>query len=435
MSPPLEISQVRSRDPAPGDRIIYARDGGNGPGTFDDPCGNLDDVLAALELFGSGRRRQIVDCTGFNPTEADHRTIAPAVYGADASLYAPLPPGGPDQRILHAALEWYAALALVQSLTITGETRDPVLDGIQVVDVSETLVPNAHVGQFVCSGFSAGAEYGVITGNTANQITIQSPSGGTIPAGPLAGIYDAGSTWTIGDPGDFFNQPLIYHAGCNTKFTGIRFAKGNSQPCLGVVGPGFRTHFQACRFDQFSASSGAITDMDCCHLWGGMIFDGAGVIRSSFVDGGEFLSHVSDLGFRDCTVRGVQYFGAGDTTSSAKLSLKKMLIEDSPEDGVNFFGPGAQHLQVAVIRNCAGSAIVKNGGGSPLIMQSVSGGGNGHYGLSLRNGAQALVQPGCAVTGSQGDIRVGGAGAKTYAELPAHDGASADPEFCRAYPA
>lgn len=408
----------------PTTQIVYLRTGGDGDGSSpNNAFGSMEDILAALPLRPRVAGQKVrVDCTGFDWTVDEHRDIPSFEYGDSTDLDVT----GNAYDFNRFGLEFFAEPQLAQSITINSVTPDAKLTGLLTLDVAEVLVPNAHVDQMIYG--SALAQYGVVISNTANQVVVQTYSGGAFTA-PV-GLYDVGSTWDVGDAGNFFDTKLCQIALCSLSMVGIRIVQNFR------IHPSSNVSLVGCVLEDFSLGPGVgYLTADACVFRGKLFIDAVGhEIRSSSVHDLDFLSHGMDYQaamFQDCVLDTVTDFGAGASLSSYVVDVNRLLIRNAPGNGITLRGADVSRVRNSTIKDCGGSGISAENGN--IQVNNVDGNGNADYGIELSGGAQAAISGGTSVTGASGDVLIGGLAAATaYAGLPLTDMLAALPQFCRA---
>lgn len=388
----------------------------------------LDKGLTSFAIAAEGKS-WILDLTG-TFTIADTLNIGGTML---AGLNYDLDAGGvaPDSFISRASCQLRAApTAVVTPIGITGSSTQATT-GLYTINVSNVLVPGAHVGQMLLG--SGLVEWARIIDNTANTIfvaTTTDPSTWTAPVG----VYTEGATIEAGDAGNFFEGATYLIALCDWSFTNIAFTSngGAKYVALEIIAHA-PIYFTQCSFDgiYLRGGSGYVT-LDCCDFYSsggggaqGYNHDGSSVIvrQSTFRDL-EFLCHgSSDSGnnsFYQCAFSGGTLpFGGGNVESCFTFDVNQCFFDGFVADAIHALF-GNSRIRNTRIENTTGDAIQAEN--CLLTATNVDGStGNTAYGIRILNGAQVNVDAGTSVTGASGDILLGDAGAVAYAAVPAVD--------------
>ena len=325
-----------------------------------------------------------------------------------------------------------ASQTLQQALTITLVTPDPVT-GMPVFTVSEGLTPGAHVGQFILgSGLS---EYGVIVANDASTLTVASTI--TALTGPV-GVYIPSTTFTFGAGDDNFFQESIYiDMFANYTIQGISFlANGTFQSAL-AVNSVMPWHLFLCQIQGLYVSGPGQGVMDACYVTRLFGLNAASMERrSSFFDGCNMLNHGDGASgmnnVNGCYFDSCQPVFSGNVESRVGGSITNTEIANGSAEGVIMRGGNIGRIKDCRIRDCAADGILAD---VPmrLLVDNVVGTGNVGHGALLQNGAQAGVLNGPTLTGTVGEVSLGGTGTVAWAAAPATDVAALAPQFCRIF--
>ena len=414
-----------------GDNVLYVRNAGNdlNAGTLASPLATISEALRRFKENPVGAHRPVVDLTGYTITSADEAfwrlPSGPWKYAVDFTR-----PGGLDngkEDAFDVGIEFRADPTHVLDINIASTTLDPDTQ-LPVLNVSDTLVPNAHVGQFVWQGL---AVQGEVLSNTASTITISSY---TTSWSGAAALYEQSCV---------IDQPVNILFDTYALFNGIKFTGANK---LWLFGSNWSI-FSRCHFsgvDVLLHTGGYHQFFDSYHTGGNFRSDGAAyTVWSACFDNVSLGGHGSGgFGIADwsaCRINNCTPVGEGNHESATPVELTGCHITNAKTVGVHRQSPYASRLSSVKIDNSAGDAISISAAGGYHKMNKVTGTGNGGVGLRLRFGAQCQDQGENTVTGTGGDVVVG-ADTTTWAAVDAltsgqciHDGAATYPHFCRIF--
>ncbi len=412
-----------SSQKAAGTHTLYVRNSGDdaNPGTLAAPLATLDESVARMVDDPVDRLRQVVDCQGFiDNTAADLRLDLPHSsfkYEFELARAGGLDDGKED--IWDLPIEFRADPTLVTTVTVTSVDTDTVTE-LVTINVSDTLTPGALVGKFVWKGLFAQS---VIQANTTSQLIV---SGNTDDYSGSLEIYEQSCQ---------INRPIHITSSAVVGFNGILF---NNQVFLRGKQ---RLIFSRCYFDSASLAQyiGLNFFLSCYHTGGSFRSDGAGYLVSGSVlqgvelqgrgTGGKGTAAIAFSVLDDCTP-----VGAGDFESATTLDISNALITNARTHGIHRLGPYNSTANRVRINDSADDAVLIDTGGGHHKMNRVVGTGNGGVGLRLQNGAQCLDEGNNTVTGTGGDIIIGGSAASTWVTAtPRTDVGEAAPQFCRLF--
>lgn len=413
--------------------IRYLRPGGDNANDGTTPAtawaGDASGLKKALEWQAvvSTNRSQIIDLTGCSITLAEQLNLGTGSLGGASTRYD-FAETGPNNFLSREICQLRSELTQVVSpITITGVTPDGTSGLYTTVNVANALTPNAHRGQFlVGSGY---LEYAAIQSNGAGTLslcTTVDPQTWTAPIG----IYDTGATITAGDDADPFSNATVLQALCGWSLSGIHFAStANAKAtALDLQGPGPYVAMQLCHVDGLGIGEGsAYALIDACFLDGNAAANALGIngmsyiLRSSYLYQLDNIFHASSTysDLIDCIVEGGTAWGGGVSLSRFNFNAQNCNFLSNTTGGVQIkAGPSA--MSNCVCSNNTGAGVTVTDG-AHAVLSNVDGTGNSTYGIALTNGAFARVLNGCAVTGTSGNVLLGGAGAVAYAALPSDD--------------
>lgn len=403
--------------------------------------GTITGLRKALEWYrvAGSNLAQRVDITGCTIAasellELGGSNLGSLNFGIDFSAT------GPSNYAALSSFQLVATPALVVGgIAITSVVAAPTT-GLWTVNVSNVLVPGAHVGQMLLG--SGLGQWARIRSNTASamEITLTGNTGNPTAWTAPIGIYTTGATLTFGDPGDFFNSSAVNLLAMADWFvSGIAFkSTAGSKPFAMQVFANMPLFLQLCDFDGlFLATSPGTIALDACYLngftWG---FDGASaILRNCLVRNVTCNFHgSSDSGnnnFNECIFDGlVTAFGSGNSESLFAFHVDRSLFSGALAGAISAL-TGKSRLSNVVISGTTGDAILADV--LRLVCDNVQGAGNSGVGCRIQNGAQVQRLNATAVTGAGGDVVLGGSGVVAWAAAPATDVGAAAPQFCRLF--
>lgn len=245
------------------------------------------------------------------------------------------------------------------------------------------------------------------------------------------GIYTYGATIESGDPLDAFSDACDLRALCDWSFSGIRFKSTSDSKASAINTTGLSPiYFQLCDLAgvQF-LEGGSFTSVDACYIhdFDFAINGGSVVIRNCYFNAVTNIHHGSGTftDVNECYMEGhTNPFAGGVTLSRVNFSTQNSHYVSGTGGGV-LASFGNNRLISCVLANNTGAGLTVSDG-AHCIVQNVTGTGNTTFGVNLTNGAFLRSLGGSSsVTGTSGDLSVGGAGAKTWAQLPTDDLGSA----------
>lgn len=359
----------------------------------------------AVELFEHDRFgiRQYIEATGYVGD-----VTAPAVgtsnyfnfpdglthVGADFTREGAFDSGKLDFN--NMPIEVYADPTLVLTIDIVSYSADSV-STLQIINVSDTLVVDAHVGQWVGTG---GGVLARIASNTENTITIASSAFSETGA---HGIYTESCVLS-------FNDAAALSLDSTALFTGVRFSGTNAPFFLATK----TLSFTNCSFDIgiSVAGYGMIVTFINCHTQGWCFIEGmAQAFSYSYFDGVDMSSHGSGgygkNAYDKCIFNNCPNLGGGNFESCTDIEIQNCLITNAPSSGVWRQSPYACRISNVRINDSASHAISLTCGGGYAKIRDVSGTGNGGYGIAALHGTQVEIQPTVDITGTLGDVLLG----------------------------
>lgn len=422
-------------------RTIYARASGNdvtGNGSLANPYRTIQRAVRDYPTVIPPNVMYVIDGTGTSsfaspevlPAEF---TLPPTVsaqwfdldfanpfflfYGplniiADPQLVAAIPP----------------ADAVVAGADIASSTQD-ANTGLRTITLNvarASWAADALKGKFV---IGAAGERSVIVSSTNLAIEISSSTNPTAPfqiMEPSAVLQGAGASAEAAFHGSLsaMGNPSLTLQGL-----GILPPVGGGGNYAGLmVTSACQVYNFLCDIDGYQVEQGNASRHQHCYLHSS---DGAGIFISSlfiaFQQG--VLADTGFLAFSQCVeFFGLQqYFDGVDvemlvdrtTIRGASIpggTLRNSEIRNAPGDGFKFHG-GDFFLRSCNVVDSALNGVTANQGSGLLVALSVKGTGNGGFGVYVDDGTQVLVDNDTDVTGVEGDMKVGGLVARTWADF------------------
>jgi hypothetical protein len=328
-----------------------------------------------------------------------------------------------------------ARLVLDTAVTPVSAVADPD-SGLYTMTVTETLSVNALAGKKLVGGDLG--QYGTINSNGVHTIEVAvgpsqgSPFGWTGPVG----AYNVGATIASGDGVDGFASALVVNAFCDWSFSGISFTRSGAQPSAVSTMGAARISFMLCDIDGLNTDRGVgePVSLIACYLYGTCGLDNKAVsIQNSVIDSPVWVFHESggSMDFIETFVKGHnEPIGGGSNLSSFAYAMVNCDVSGGTAGGLIVTGGRLARVTSTKVHNNTGDGTATARRGY-LILNAVKGSGNTGYGCSVTKTADVEALGGTSVTGSLGNVFLGGAGAKTWGNAPTHDLASGTPQFCR----
>ncbi len=434
----LSIIQDRSLDtllPRGDTRTIYVRNSGSddNPGTLALPLATLPVAFSKLSDDRGGYARQVIDVTGYTNVTADILYASFPASSRRFELVTDRDTSDGKQDFWDMPIEIVAEPVLVQNVTVTGESADATT-GLPTINVSDTLVVDAHVGQMF---LESRTRRGVIHSNTVNTLVIASWSNG-FAVGEGSGIYTQSCTLDFGDPTKSFCGIWIT-VNSGVVFNGIKFENTQSGNCSFGIVPKSKAYFNMCHFTGVNLEPGTLTNFWYCYFQTKSAFlegpyDFSACVFQDVPMDGHGGCGLGQNAMKWCIFDGCGAIGSGNWESEIDIEINDCHIKNGTSHGILRGSSIAAKVGSTLIEDCALDAVNITAGGGVLKMQNVVGSGNGGAGLRLTNGAQCLDQGGNSVTGTDGEVIVGGNVASLWADAtPRTDVGAADPQFCRIY--
>lgn len=413
-------------------KTIYVRPGGN-----DSYAGTLARPLASLmEAFNRvptiiEDARYVIDLTGYTQTNQEVFHM-PAKYSAlPANLI--LDGGNFVNDFNRAPLTLLATPTVSQTLTVTGQAADAVT-GLVTLTTSNNLTLNQLRGALI-QGANV-TEYGVVAANTAGpNSTVYVTNAGFTFTAPVQ-ILALSCELALGDTAETYNVSQSMDARCDIAFTGIKLTKANDafgNLCLNVRG-GQHALFTLCEIQGLYAEHAGLIRFDGCYFNSGLLsaYGTQFSVYTSYLKNVNVQFHgeggIAGQGYylnvvEGCTPLGhhnnFQSEGGFDISQCDIISPK---ANGSPVGAATYgvLYRGSAHARVEATKINGATAGVYCEGPGYMLLSNVQG-TNTDVGCDLHDGAYAKHSGGTAVTGTNGDVRLGDAGIITWATAPAHD--------------
>ncbi len=246
------------------------------------------------------------------------------------------------------------------------------------------------------------------------------------------GIYTYGATIEAGDPADGFSNAIVLNSLCDWFFTGIRLRSVTDAKAVAVTVSGTSPiYFQLCDIAGIQLSEGGeFTSIDASYIHDKFfgVNGGSMIARNCYFRGITNLHHGSGVfcDVNECVMENhINPFGGGVTLSKFNFSTANSLYTGGTLGGVTA-AFGNSRLTNCVLSNngSPGGLIITDG--CHCIISNVDGSGNTGHGVVLTNAGYLRSLGGTsAVTGSIGNISMGGSGTIAYGALPTDDLGSA----------
>lgn len=417
-------------------RTVYARPGGSdadGDGSLANPYATIARAFQDIPRAYDGVQ-YVLDCTGVTEQVAA-RYLFPIMVAPGQSRL--------DVSLAGEFLQWTAPFVLkadptvVQSINLTGQSADPVTGLKTLTDTTQAWTPNEHVGRMVVgSGF---LQIGVIASNTATQLEIAGNAAFTDPVR----IVEPSATIELTDVAETLSATLI-QAPTEMVISGIAFRHANAASYAASVWltGGVQQIFNLCSFEGMYAETQVLADACWFRDRGGSTketYNSGGELRGRFClfQNQEFRQYGSagtgNSGpfasiFDDCTPVG----HGGNNEPELSFEVNNCDIRNAKTAGVSYLGGGRCSVRDTNINNSGSSAVAASGPGL-LQLNNVQGAGNNGYGAAVERGAAIEALGGTAVTGTSGDVNLGGAGVTLWGAAPTNDLGAAVPQGCFLY--
>lgn len=334
---------------------------------------------------------------------------------------------GPDNFFSRAQCQIRAEPELVvDNIAITGSSFEPTT-GLLTLTVSNVLVANAHIGQFLI-GDGLG-EYATIWANTANTISLCTTTDVAATWTLHKAIYTYGGSLTFGDASDFGNGPMHLLALCDWWFSGIKFASTADYAASAIyVWPYAPVYFQLCDLvGLYLVAGGETVYCDSTYIHDAYIGHdgGAMTLRTSLIK--NVLPSLHGSGGKGRLTNMVQSvfdglfdpWGSTSPGNSYNWSAENSMFINGDKQGCAF-GHGSGRISNCLVDNNGGVGVLL-AEGAIVTMTNVDGTNGGAYGVQLSDGAQLINSGGNAVTGATNDLDVGDAGAFAWSDVPIVD--------------
>lgn len=410
-------------------RRIYARTTGSditGDGTLTNPYATFGRAMADVPRDYDGVD-YVVDITGLTDTFPD-QYIMPRIVAAGRVTFD-FTPG--------LIFPWRAPFrveadpTLIQSITPTSQTTDPVDGLVTINDLTQAWVIDQYKG-FIAVG-SGVLEIGVIASNTATALEVTSTSIFTAPVR----IMQLSATLQITDAGNP-RAALSLVPDTDMIFAGVQFRHANPTANAYSIeargGAAAAVRFYLCGFQGMSLEQRSIFAEGCYFM------DTSGSTKDilqeasaesfswcflenqtfqAYGDGGDGGNGYFACIVDDCNPIGHNSFSANNEPEIT-YQIDNLRIRDAKNDGVQFEGGNRCSVRNSTINTSVGDAVQATGPGM-LELRNVQGAGNGGFGCRVQRGAHVRRQTATAVTGTSGDLKVGGRAASLWTATPTND--------------
>ncbi len=419
--PSTNVEEIRYM--RPGGSVSY--DGETVETAWPDTADGLKRWINSLKTVG-GELRQILDVTGSNLVVEESFSVGEHLLGKINHSFQLAGVTSPTNYYSVAPFQMRATPAEVMTVTVTSSVADAD-SGLYTATVSETLVASAHKRRFLLG--AAAGEWAPIHDNGVNTIKVASTSYNPATFTAPVKIYTPGADFTFGDPNELIDvHAFMVDSHGTWCFSGIAFHSTEvTKPSVTSRGPG-AVYFQLCTFDGFDHSQAGWTIMDASCVttsFHGNIGCGPLMCRNCvFSDLGASYFHANvgsgSTDFIECIISNhLLPWGGGIAQPSFTMVLLNCEIKNGASHGLSA-GRAYVRLANCLVKDNAAAGIYANGF-CTLTLNNVGGTGNGTYGLDIHDGAQCKAHNGTDMTGTSGDVNLGGAGVKTWASTPQTD--------------
>lgn len=420
--------------------VTYVRNTGNddNPGTLASPLRTLGAALDQLHTGPQGLHRQVIDMTGFVDTITNTIIETPSGGWGSNDLFRV---GGLDNGrvdVFNMPFEIRADPLLVQTITVTNESSDATTGHITLT-VSDTLVVDAHKGQWVDGGTGLGGIIiGVIVANTETTLTLAGSSTGY---GGTSTIYTQSCVLS---GADFALMDIV----CNgpTMLQGIKLvntygASDRTSLKYRLAGGG-KLSLHQCSVEGIASireeATSGVLDLWYCYvttrLW---CEQSAHIVHDTVLDGCNLNFHGSGGGglneLADCILDGCTPYGGTNHESNFDVEVNDCYIRNAQTHGIRIGSPVAGVVRNTRIDDSGADAINIPTGGGIKIVDNVVGSGNVGYGCQATNGAQVNDVNTNTVAGALGQVKVGSSAASNWGGVERTDIGEANPQFCRIF--
>lgn len=384
-------------------------------GTEAAPLASTEEALGRIPTLLWGRRARIWYLAGHLETLVRPLYMPPILGGGQIGDIT-LAGVDPSWDYLASQISMVAAPVTVDDLTGVQTLADATTGLVKITDATKNWTPNEHVGRGLINP-GAPAECGMIWSNTATELFVASVGF----SGAALRIVRRDARLVMGDPAAFVPVGMLMHGmHPSLSMVGLTLeAAVGAGPALDVVSNGelalllceIKNGFQA------RVAAGSIT-MDACYLNGGAFAPNAGeiAIRSSLMSGLSANFHAVN-GQYDLYANRIQNCGAmghgGTSTPHGGFRIESCWIANGTQEGIKYFGGIRGNILNTRIDNCASHGIRAEGTGT-LLVSNVTGSGNVGYGANIDNGAIVNPAAGTSVSGTLGEVRLGGSGGATH---------------------
>ncbi len=325
---------------------------------------------------------------------------------------------------------FYADPTVVEAITVLSYSVPDARTGLQVVNISETLIVNAHINQF----FNIGAGgYAAIKSNTANAIVIARTDLSATGAGQIL------------KPSCELDIDAEFHLNCpvDVNFQNIRF-HGIWAPFLRVARV---ANFTNCVFDTglFYEGPGQAVNLISCQVNSFLFGENIATISvyCNFLDVNFAVHGVGAAGknqLKESIIDDCHAYGLGNPESTIDLEIHNCHFLNAKSNAIHKQSPVSANVKNCTIDDSGNHGIAIDTQGGKTLIRDVGGTGSAGYGLVMLNGSQANADgPNVDVTGASGDVLLGDrvVAWATFDALAAgqslNDLLETYPQFCRLF--
>lgn len=402
------------------------------PGGSDSARGDLANPLATLQgaldrvptVIDDARYR--IDITGISDAGGQRFFMPPKISALPTDILID-GSGAFLQDINLAPVTIFATPTLYTTLNVTGSVSDPV-HGLVTLSTSDNHPLNALRGKFI-RGAVLG-EFGVVISNTAgpnSSVYCTAPGALTAPVQ----VLDPSATIDWGDPAETFNYSALIAPLCDLALTGVKLRNTNNAFSIAGLFRTSRLFLHLCDVEGLSIERADPATISASYIHDGFfaVEDTKIIVQQSYLRAlGMRLHEEGGQSWAQSAIEGCDALGHWiDFTRGGGFAIDFCDIISPRLDGAGVtptngvYYRGGSHARVRSSKINGASAAIYCEGPGYLLVDAVQGTTNSDVGIDLHDGAQVKAQSGTSVTGAAGNVRVGAAGIKTYAQLPFTD--------------
>jgi hypothetical protein len=384
-------------------------------GTDTAPVASTEEALARIPSLLWGRRAVVRYLPGH--VETIPTLFFPPLLGAGHSDDIAFDGEDPAWDFVRCQVSLEAAPMDVESVNGVVSYADATTGLLKITDASKSWTVNEHRGRLL---YNPGmiAELAIIWANTATEIYT---TGIGFSDGAMM-IADRGANLTLGDAAANVLAGLLMNA-CHAPLAMIGLglhAASDTGPVIDATCHN-GVAFLGCEFagGVYLRPGAGVVAFDGCYLHGGSWAPNGQplAMRGSYLQGMTVAFHGSggagQYDFYGCRIDGCGSIGHGGTTRpEGGYDIDSCWIANGTGHGILYSGGNRARIRNTRIDACAGDALRADGTGV-LTLSGITGSGSAGRGCYIDNGAHVLPTS-VSVTGTQGDVILGGASGTPY---------------------